>query len=352
LDKTGTITAGQISVVSWVGDVSVKPLVAELESHSAHPIARAIIAACASDPFGASLLTPPEPPTEGLPSAQRLSRSASRVTDVVQTTPGRSAQRANLRRAASGVADVVQTTGGGLVGTVDGRRLAIGSSKFVRDQGSHVSDVLASAERDAIAAASTPVLVAVDGQCVAVLGLGDLIRPDMDAALAELQRFGWEPEILSGDHPAVVADVAHKLGVPADRALGGATPEDKVAHVERLAQSQRVLMVGDGVNDAAALSAATVGIAVHGGAEASLSAADVYLSRPGLAPIVDLMHAARSVVGTIHRSLIASLCYNAMAATLAMTGLIGPLLAAILMPISSFTVLTLAFTARTFGGRS
>jgi Cu2+-exporting ATPase len=96
------------------------------------------------------------------------------------------------------------------------------------------------------------------------------------------------------------------------------------------------------------LSAATVGIAVHGGAEASLSAADIYLSRPGLAPIVELVDAARNTMHSIRRSLVVSLVYNALAAGLAMTGVIGPLVAAILMPISSLTVLTLALATRTF----
>jgi cation transport ATPase len=82
-----------------------------------------------------------------------------------------------------------------------------------------------------------------------------------------------------------------------------------------------------------------------------LSAADVYLNRPGLAPIVELIHAARNTLRTIHRSLAVSLCYNAVAASLAIAGVIGPLVAAILMPISSFTVLGLAYTSRTFGDR-
>jgi Cu2+-exporting ATPase len=156
--------------------------------------------------------------------------------------------------------------------------------------------------------------------------------------------------VLSGDDPAVVAAVARSLEIPADDARGAVSPEEKAATVERARHEGPVVMVGDGVNDAAALSAATVGIAVHGGAEASMAAADVYLSRPGLGAILDLTVASRRTLRAIHRSLGTSLVYNAAAATLAATGLISPLLAALLMPASSFTVIALAFGARTFGG--
>jgi len=203
-----------------------------------------------------------------------------------------------------------------------------------------------------VAAAATPVVVAVDGQIVAVAAVGDPLREDAAAAIDDLRSLGWQVRILSGDHPGVVQAVAARLNIPPRGAIGGATPEDKVECVRQAARERHVVMVGDGVNDAAALSAATVGIAVHGGAEASLSAADVYLNRSGLAPIVELIHAARNTLRTIHRSLAASLCYNAIAASLAICGWIGPLLAAILMPISSFTVLALAYAARTFGDRS
>ena len=198
----------------------------------------------------------------------------------------------------------------------------------------------------------TPVLVAVDDRVVAVVGVGDPIRPDAAEAVAALRRMGHHVQLLSGDHPAVVARVAARAGIPESDARGAATPEEKVAYVQQLASSGHVVMVGDGVNDTAALAAASVGIAVHGGAEASLAAADIYLSRAGLWPIVELMDAARATVGTIRRCFAASLVYNLVASTLAMTGLIGPLTAAVLMPLSSLTVVILVVTARTFGESS
>ena len=248
LDKTGTITAGRTKVISWVGSDDAKTWAAALESHSAHPVAVALRAVASTD-----------------------SARESHPPDVRET---------------------VQTPGGGLTGLVDGRRMVVGSPRFVRAQHVAVPAQMDAAERAAVLAGMTPVLVAADGRCVAVAGLGDPIREDAATALAELRRLGWTIRILSGDHPEVVAAVAEQLQVPADAATGNATPEEKVAYVERLRQHGAVVMVGDGVNDAAALSAATVGIAVHGGAEASLSAADIYLSRPGLTPIVDLVGAA------------------------------------------------------------
>jgi Cu2+-exporting ATPase len=308
LDKTGTITAGRTAVVSWDGDADARPWVAALEVHSSHPIARALVAWCAEHESGC--------------------RDERFTAD-----------------------DVRQTMGGGLVGSVAGHCVVVGSPQFVREQSVDVDAQLARAQRAVIASGATPVLVGVDGRCTAVIGLGDPIGDDVPQALDRLRRLGWTVRILSGDHPDVVAAVGNRLGVPSEQAIGGASPEDKLDLVRDWGAAGSVVMVGDGVNDAAALSAADVGIAVHGGAEASLAAADVYLSRAGLAPVVELIGAAQATVRVIHRSLAASVCYNAIAATLAMAGLISPLAAAVLMPISSFTVLTLAYSSRTFGSR-
>lgn len=200
--------------------------------------------------------------------------------------------------------------------------------------------------------AHTPVLLSIGDQVRTVIGLGDPLRDDARAAVNRLRQLGCQLHLLSGDHHDVVSAMARELQIDEQNVKGSASPEQKVAYVESLGESKSVVMVGDGVNDAAALAAATVGIAVHGGAEASLASADVYIARPGLQPIADLMQAARMTVRTIRRSLIASLCYNVVAACLAITGLIGPLTAAILMPVSSFTVVALVLSSRTFESKS
>lgn len=320
LDKTGTLTQGRTRVVTWHGPEHLKPLVAALEAHSSHPIALALAHDLRNDD------TP-----------------APTITDVQQTT-------------GAGITGHVHTTplppsaapGEGQKETTLTTPLLIGSPAFLQSRGITVPDELAEATAQLIADTQTPVQIAVDGVCRAVAGLRDPLRPDANAALNTLARRGWEIRMASGDHPDVVTAVGRELGLPAHASLGGMTPEDKLNTVKNLQANQPVVMVGDGVNDAAALAAANVGLAVHGSAEASLAAADIYISRPGLNHIVSVVGSARRTVSTIRRALVASLAYNATAATLAILGIIGPLLAAILMPLSSLTVVTLAFTSRTF----
>ncbi len=291
LDKTGTLTTGRMSLRSWQGDETLQPLVAAIEAHSTHPIAGAL--------------------TSGLASTATLT-----ATDIQQHLSG-------------------------ISGTCEGQALLIGSQHFMEIHHVDIPYELLQTTYDA-----TPVFIAANGLVRACASVGDTLRPDALTALNSLRALGWRIAILSGDHPDVVRHIADQLHVTDAR--GGLLPEQKLAIVQEELLRGPVVMVGDGVNDAAALAAATVGIAVHGGAEASLAAANIYLHTPGLLPIVDVMHASQKTLTIIRRSLAASLTYNAFSVTLAALGIINPLIAAILMPISSLTVLSLAMGSKTF----
>lgn len=303
LDKTGTVTQGRVRVVHAVGDQRAMQMAAALERWSSHPIARA-------------------------------------VTDH---WPG----------ASGAVSDVEAVTGAGLGGRVDGCEVLVGSPAFLRGRGVRVDRELTSTAEAFADDALTPVLVAVNGVAEAALGVGDPLRDDARASVDALRSRGWRVVLLSGDHPTVVRAVGARLGLEPAACRGAASPEDKLAFV-REAQAcggperSPVVMVGDGVNDAAALAAASVGVAVHGGAEASLSAADVYLSRPGLTPLLELLTASSGSVRAVRRTLYASLAYNVVAGACTLAGVIHPILAAIFMPLSSLTMLAIALRSRTF----
>jgi len=298
LDKTGTLTTGSLALAQWRGDPGAQALAAAVEARSTHPVARAFVAGA------------PEP--------------------------------------AVGEVTAEQHGDGGITGSVDGRRVAVGTVAFLQGRDIAVPGWAREAVTAWLADDLTPVLVAVDGAVHGAAAFGHVLRPDAAEAVARLQRDGWRVGILSGDHPHLVRRVGEKLGLDPALVHGGVTPEAKLARV-RAAQGQgAVVMVGDGVNDAAALAAADLGVAVHGGAEASLAAADIYCGRPGLAPLLELVDAARRMLRGIRRNLGVSLTYNGVAVALAMAGLINPLLAAVLMPASSLTVLTLALTGRNF----
>ena len=296
LDKTGTLTEGRYTLVRWLGDESIRPLVAAAEAVSAHPAARA------------------------------LSSSLARTGPV----------------------EVVEHTGRGVTGTVAGRRVAIGSPRFVAAEIGAPEGIWRDRVETVVSEGLTPIAVAVDGAFAAVAGLGDPLRADTPQALAALAERGFEICVISGDHPDAVAAAARGAGLDPARAAGGMTPEAKLDFVEQAGTRGPVVMVGDGVNDAAALAHATVGIGVHGGAEAALAAADVWLGRPGLAPLVELVDGARRTLAVIHRNLGLSLVYNGIAVSCAVAGLMSPLLAAVLMPLSSMTVVVSSYRARTF----
>jgi Cu2+-exporting ATPase len=299
LDKTGTLTEGRLAVVRWWGDEAVQPMVGALESHSSHPVARAL----------------------------NLAFGDGETPEVIEAR---------------------EVPGAGIGGSCGGRRVLVASPGHAVHELGPLPAEADDAVVDFAAEGLSPVVAAVDGVVVAVAGIGDGLRPDTADALGEIQQRGWRVEILSGDHPSIVESIGREIGLLPDQVRGGMTPESKLEAVRAASEEETVAMVGDGVNDAAALAAATVGIGVHGGAEAALAAADVYLGRPGLTPLLELLEGARHTLGVIRRNLVFSLTYNVVAVSFAMTGHMSPLLAAVLMPLSSMTVVLSSYRAKTF----
>jgi Cu2+-exporting ATPase len=296
LDKTGTVTEGRMSLERWDGPDWAKPLVLALERHASHTIAEGFRAAW------------PEV-------------------------------------AAPGALDVSVTAGGGIAGRVGCQRVAVGSPAFVR---ASLAEGAMDSVEDVRDVPLTPVWVAVDGRLVARAGFGDRVRADARASIDALRARGWRVALLSGDHESVVADVGARLGFAAADVEGGASPERKREVIDAAATRGTVVMAGDGVNDAAAIARASVGIGVRGGAEACLATADVYLSRPGLEALVRLVAGSERTLRVIRRNIAFSLVYNLAGAALAVSGRIDPLLAAILMPLSSLTVVLASWRGRTF----
>jgi Cu2+-exporting ATPase len=301
LDKTGTITEGRTALVAWHGDAWVQPLVLALEDGSSHPLA---------DGFRRAW------PALAHPNVERVRHVA----------------------------------GGGMEGVVGGRTVRIGNPRFVAETTQDTPLAMQQAV-DAMDRTLTPVHVSIDGVLVAVAGLGDKVRDDALASLEQLRARGWRTVMLSGDAPDVVASVGHALHFGAADAIGAASPEEKLAFIERCKQQGTVVMVGDGVNDAAAIAAAHVGIGVHGGAEACLATADIYLTRPGLSVLVELTEGARRTMQVIRRNIGFSIAYNLLGAGMAVAGALTPLFAAILMPTSSITVVLGSWYGTTFARR-
>ena len=316
LDKTGTLTEGRATVARWHGEDVALQFARALEAESAHAIARA------------------------------FQRSFGRPMWLVRT-----------------VENVVEVPGQGIAGQLDGHHVRIGNRAHVEAAGDVVPAHLATAAAGFVDEGLSPVFVTLDGLVRGVAGVGDRLRPDARDTVAALRARGIRVRILSGDHPAIVARVASELGLPSADATGGLTPEAKRDIVAGLVGGRAkrcptrnprgcVVMVGDGANDAAALALADVGIAVHGGTGATIAAADIVLTREGVAPLVEILDGARRLRGVVRRNLGFSLVYNAGAAALAIAGFVGPLVAALLMPCSSLVVVLSSVVTRTFAGTS
>lgn len=321
LDKTGTLTRATLRAVAASGDDAALRRAAALEEGVNHPVARAV--------------------------------AALRPADTAWRDD---AAKVDERRLILGL---------GVEGVVDGVPMLVGSPTLMSQRGVGVHPAGTADEdvalfvRARLDAGESVVCVAERGRLRAALAVaGDVPHEDTAATIAHLRRRGWRPAVLSGDRPERVEALGQQLGLDAGASLGGQTPEAKVERVraEMAAaagaegRAAPVVMVGDGVNDAAALAAADVGIAVHGGAEASLQAADVYIASPGIAPIATLLAASRGAMRRVRVCMALSIGYNALAAGFAVAGAIHPLLAAVLMPLSSLTVVAVAAWGGTPGG--
>jgi Cu+-exporting ATPase len=301
LDKTGTVTTGRMSlhevhVVDGTAEKDVLRLAGALEHASEHPVARAI-AAGAQERAG------------GLPAPEHF-----------ENVPGR-----------------------GVRGRVDGHDVTVG-----RFPGA-LPEALADAKNAAEAAGRTAVVVALDGAPVGVLTVADTVKETSAEAVRELRALGLTPMLLTGDNRAVAEAVARAVGIGSADVIAEVLPEDKVAVVQRLQREGRtVAMVGDGVNDAAALATADLGLAMGTGTDAAIEASDLTLVRGDLRVAADAIRLARSTLSTIKGNLVWAFGYNVAALPLAATGLLNPMIAGAAMAFSSVFVVTNSLRLRAF----
>lgn len=299
LDKTGTVTEGVFELRGVFGSQDGLRLAAGLEQQSIHPLARAL----------------------------------------VRSYPGALPEPADFR----------SLPGHGVTGVVEGRQALLGSLDFVG--GTAPEELLVTAEA-AEADGHSVIWLALDGQVVSAFALADRLRPEAVEVVSWLRAQGLQVLLVSGDRPAPVAAAARVLGVDGYHAR--VLPEGKEELLRSLqAAGARVAMVGDGVNDAAALSAAEVGVAMARGADISTEAAGIVLLRPGLSGLVEALELARLTFTTIQDNLRVSLIYNLLAVPTAVAGWVAPVLAAVAMPLSGLFVLanSLRLAGRPLGAR-
>lgn len=305
IDKTGTLTEGrQLARVVWGEDRGLQ-LAAAVEAHCQHPIADAIVRA-----------------------AELTKDSLSNSSFTVET---------------------VSIEPGGVSAVVDGAVALVGNAALMHGHSIPICETIEQLARRMAIEGETPIFVAFGEQVIGLLGLTDPVRPQAAELVSSAQQLGWKVGMLSGDLPEIANRVGSRVGIVPSFCHGGISPEEKLAAIkESRASHPTVVMIGDGANDAAALAAADVGIAVRGGAEVSLHAAPVYLASNQLLNIAQLLKGSRTTTRIIYINFAVSLAYNLLAVALALCGLITPLAAAIIMPISSVTVLGLTFLIPSF----
>jgi len=243
--------------------------------------------------------------------------------------------------------------GKGIRGRMAEGEVLVGSGRWLRELGLE----MAALEQRAItleAQGMTVIYVAANGRPLGLLALADPLKPEAREVVRALAKLGLETTLLTGDNERTAAAIAQQAGI--SHVLAGVLPAGKVQEIERLqAQGQRVIMVGDGINDAPALAAAEVGIAIGTGTDIAIEAADVTLVRGDLWALVDAVRLSRATFGKIKQNLFWAFFYNLAMLPLAMLGLMHPALAELAMASSSITVVTnanLLRRARVFSRQS
>lgn len=300
LDKTGTVTTGRMSVdavyaAEGENDSDVLRFAGAIESASEHPVARAV-ATAAEDQVG------PLPP----------------------------------------FTDFTSDTGLGVRGRVDGHEVVAGRPSYVAK---YTGDVIGEIERPG----ATRVVVAWDGQPRGQIAVADVVKPTSAQAVRDLRELGLQPILLTGDNETVARAVADEVGIGEDDVIAEVLPQDKVDVVQRLqADGRTVAMVGDGVNDAAALAQADLGLSMGTGTDVAMEAGDLTLVRGDLRVAADGIRLARRTLRTIKGNLFWAFAYNVAALPLAAAGLLNPMIAGAAMAFSSVFVVTNSLRLRRF----
>jgi len=310
LDKTGTVTRGEMAVVDVLAADGESParvlmLAGAVEAASAHPIAVAIATAAA-----------------GLPLVTRLPE----------------------------VTSFVDHDGRGVSGVAAGSAVVVGRRSWLADEWSQsVPAPLVAAADEAEAAGRTPVWVGWDGRARGVVVVADTVKPTSAEAVTRLRALGLRPMLLTGDNRRAAEAVASVVGIAAVDVHADVLPAGKVAVIKDLQHRGRVVaMVGDGVNDAAALAQADLGLSLGTGTDAAMQASDLTLVRGDLRVAVDAIRLSRATLNTIKGNLFWAFAYNVAALPLAAAGLLNPLVAGAAMAGSSLFVVSNSLRLRRF----
>ncbi|WP_025732378.1 heavy metal translocating P-type ATPase [Carnimonas nigrificans] len=311
LDKTGTLTKGRpvltdLDIAEGAERNAVLAKVAAVESHSEHPIARAIVE-----------------------SAQESGITLPTITDFDSVT------------------------GMGVRATMEGVRVEVGADRFMGELGLNIEEFAATAERLG-SEGKSPLYAAIDGRLAAILAVADPIKPSTPAAIAALHRFGLKVAMITGDNARTAHAIAQQLGI--DEVVAEVLPEGKVEAVRRLKSSHhQVAYVGDGINDAPALAEADVGLAIGTGTDVAVESADVVLMSGNLQGVPNAIALSRATIGNIHQNLFWAFGYNTALIPVAAGVLypaygvlLSPIFAAGAMALSSVFVLGNALRLRRF----